>query len=94
MRNDRFEWDDEKARANLARHRVSFESATTVFDDPNAVIEADDDVEEARWRTIGVSSNGLLFVVWTERFHNVIRIISARRATRHEQDRYYRQTLP
>ncbi len=91
MQDDRFEWNDDKARRNLAFHKVSFDSATAVFDDPDAIIEVDDETTEERWRTIGLAINHILFVVWTERHGNIIRIISARRATRHEQDRYYRQ---
>ena len=94
MRSDRFEWDDEKARRNLAFHKVSFERAAAVFDDSNALVEADDEPEEERWRTIGMGANQVLFVVWTERYANIIRIISARKADRHEEDRYYRQARP
>ena len=95
MRNDRFEWDDEKARANLAKHGVSFEEAALVFDDPNYVVEPDESVfYEERWRTTGLALGRVLFVVSTERNGNVIRIISARTATRHEENRYYRQAFP
>ncbi len=94
MRNDRFEWDDEKARKNLANHKVSFDSATAVFHDPNAIVEIDNEPSEERWRTIGLDANRVLVVIWTERKSNVTRIISARKANRHEQDRYYRQADP
>jgi uncharacterized protein len=90
MRDDRFEWDDAKADANVRKHGVTFEDARRVFDDPNALMESDDGTDEARDLTIGVSSGNVLFVVSTERGDR-IRIISARRATRHEQDHYYRQ---
>ena len=91
MRNHRFEWDDGKARLNLAKHKVSFETATVVFDDPNAIIETDNEPDEERWKTIGLSPDNLVFVIWTERHGTIIRIISARKANRHEEDRYYRQ---
>ena len=95
MQSDRFEWDDAKARRNLDKHGVSFEDATLVFDDANALVEPDDsDDDEVRWSTIGMSQDLILFVVSTERQGNRTRIISARRATRHEEDRYYRQALP
>ena len=95
MQNDRFEWDDEKARKNLVKHGVSFEEASLVFDDPNFVVEPDDSSSyEERWRTMGLALGRLLFVVSTERNGNVIRIISARTASRHEEDRYYRQAFP
>ncbi|MBA4173666.1 MAG: hypothetical protein C0511_13705 [Hyphomicrobium sp.] len=95
MRNDRFEWDDDKARANLLKHGVSFEDASLVFDDDLALVEADVSAGyEERWRTIGIAHGGVLFVISTERENEIIRIISARPASRHEQDRYYRQALP
>jgi uncharacterized DUF497 family protein len=95
MKDDRFEWDDGKARRNLRKHGVSFDEARAVFDDANALVEWDDsDTSEERWATIGLSLGRVLYVVSTERRESVIRIISARRATRHEEDRYYRQAFP
>ena len=95
MRNDRIEWDDRKASSNLFKHGVSFEEAAAVFGDLHALIEADDsDPYEERWATIGLSLDNVLFVISTERRGNIVRIISARRATRHEEDSYYRQALP
>ena len=91
MFDGQFEWDDDKVRRNLAVHRVSFHQAKAVFTDPNALVEADDEDSEERWRTIGLASDQVLFVVWTERRGGIVRVISARRATQHEQDRYYRQ---
>ena len=94
MQNDRFEWDDDKAKKNLDKHFVSFERAAAVFDDDFALTEIDDAADEERWRTIGQDIDRILVVIWTERYENRIRIISARKAERHEQDRYYRQALP
>lgn len=91
MRTDRIEWDDAKARLNLAKHRVSFETAMAVFEDPYGLIQADDEAAEERWQTIGLAHSKLLCVIWTERHGTVIRIISARKANRKEQDRYVRQ---
>ena len=88
-----FEWHDAKAEINLEVHGVSFELATTVFRDPFAVERVDDreDYGEVRFVIIGMASGAvLLFVVYTEREER-IRLISARRATTHEQDDYYRQ---
>lgn len=93
MKDDRFEWDDEKAAKNERRHGVTFERARKVFDDPNAIDEPDDDPDEERWRRIAMAGGQVLFVVTTERDGRQ-RIITARRATRNEQDRYYRQALP
>lgn len=90
-----FVWDEQKVKVNLAKHGVDFETAKGVFRDPNALIEFDEgDPSEDRWRTIGIVEGSVLFVVFTEWDDGLIRIISARRANRHEQDRYYRQTFP
>lgn len=94
MRNDRFEWDDDKARINLRKHGVYFDDACLAVDDPNALVEADDDPSEDRWQTIGLTTDQILFVIWTERHGNIIRIISARKADRQEENRYYRQARP
>ncbi len=94
MRSDRFEWDDEKAADNYSRHGVSFEVAAKVFEDPFAIERLDDreDYGEERFILIGMVEGAVLFVAHTER-GNRIRLISARRATRHEQDDYFRQTI-
>ncbi len=89
-----FEWDEHKAGRNLAKHGISFEAAKEVFRDPFALTEPDDEPTEERWRMIGLAQTGVLFVVFTERSGGAIRVISARRANRHEQDRYYRQAFP
>jgi uncharacterized DUF497 family protein len=90
-----FDWDDQKAASNVARHGVSFEAARTVFDNPLAVIfddEAHSDDEE-RELIVGHSTDGeLLIVVFTERAGGVVRIISARRATKQERRDYEENT--
>lgn len=89
----RFEWHDAKAAANLLNHGVSFEWAATVFKDPFGVEMIDDreDYGEDRFVTIGMAEGKiLLFVAYTERAES-IRLISARRATRNEQEHYFRQ---
>lgn len=86
----RFEWDPRKGAANLAKHGVSFEEAASVFNDPLAYTFADPDhsVGEVRQLTFGVSNSGrLLAVISTER-GDVLRIVSARKATRHERGIY------
>ena len=88
-----FEWDDMKALSNLRKHGVSFELARSVFVDPFAVSEQDRIVDgERRWRTIGlVTAATVLFVAYTieeEGQHELVRIISARRATPRERIRY------
>jgi uncharacterized protein len=93
MRDNRFEWDDAKASSNQHKHGVSFDVARTAFDDPDGVDEPDDDPDEERWKRVGMTASGVLVVVNTQRGHR-IRIISARRANRHEQDDYFGQALP
>ena len=85
-----FEWNEEKAEANLKKHSVSFNEAQTVFDDPLFVIFADPDhsFEENRFIIMGESNqNRLLVVSYTER-PPVTRLISAREATRPERKKY------
>ncbi|HXG65468.1 MAG TPA: BrnT family toxin [Blastocatellia bacterium] len=87
----RFEWDDNKARANQTDHQVSFDEASTVFDDPLARIFDDEahSVDESREIIIGHSiNNRLLLVCFTERPEEIIRIISARLPTRKERKDY------
>jgi hypothetical protein len=84
------EWDDNKARLNLKNHGVSFDEAKTVFVDPLARIFADPvhSIIEEREIIIGHSlSNRLLLVCFTER-REVVRIISARKATNQERQKY------
>ncbi len=86
----RFEWDKRKALSNQRKHRVSFEEAGTVFSDAIAVTGADPDhsVGESRWLTFGVSDRGRLLVVSHADEGDIIRIISARLATRAERKLY------
>ncbi len=90
-----FEWDEEKARANLAKHRVSFLTAAEVF--ANEILERIDDREdygEIRPIALGRVEAEVYRVVFTRRGGNLIRIISAQKASRDEREIYYRQTLP
>lgn len=86
----KFEWDREKAKNNISKHKVSFDEAITVFYDPLSATFDDPDhsADEHRFITIGYSSfNRLLVVSYTER-RKTIRIISARKATTHERKRH------
>lgn len=89
----RFEWDERKDCSNRAKHRVGFETAMLAFEDPFHLsrVERIEGGEE-RWQTIGFASDQmLLMVVHTTRDlddEEVIRIISARRATTKERRRY------
>jgi uncharacterized DUF497 family protein len=86
----RFEWDDQKAVENLAKHGVSFGEATEVFYDPNAVEFEDTkhSFDETRFVIIGHSTSRMLYVVFAERHTNVIRIVSARPPTPRERKLY------
>jgi len=87
----RFEWDRRKATANVGKHGVVFEEASTVFLDPLAFIFDDDDHsdQEHRELIVGHSTNGRLMIIsFTERAAGVIRIISARPATKKERENY------
>ena len=87
-----FEWDRDKAASNLKKHRIDFADAVTVFDDINSITIDDPDHDELRFITIGMDAyGGILVVVYTWRGEN-IRIISARKATKHEQ-KYYGSNL-
>ncbi|MGH7962657.1 MAG: BrnT family toxin [Candidatus Binatia bacterium] len=86
----RFEWDPEKAAANLTKHGVSCEEALTVFSDPLARIFEDEDhsSEEEREIIIGHSSKQRLLVVCFTARDTAIRLLSARRATKKERQEY------
>jgi uncharacterized DUF497 family protein len=90
MRDDGYEWDDEKAAANLAWHGVSFETARLAFDDPFAVSREDprEDYGEDRYVLLGMVGDHVLHVAYTFRGDR-IRIISARFAEPPERRRYH-----
>ena len=84
-----FEWDEEKNKRNQKLHGIMFEDAKFVFNDPNKVILPDlyHSEKEERWLAIGMVKR-VIFVVFTERSENVIRIISARAGTKAEERIY------
>ena len=86
-----YEWDAAKAAENLRRHGIDFADSIAAIEDPNRLEEIDSRFEygEQRMQVIGMAAGNILFVVTTLRGDKTCRIISARRATRHEQDRYY-----
>ena len=86
----KFDWNPDKARGNVAKHKVSFQEAATVFDDPLSITFPDPQhsIGEVRLVIVGQSQNGrLLFVAHTDR-GDLTRIISAREVTRREQRIY------
>ena len=90
-----FEWDPSKARDNLKKHKIAFERAATIFLDPDALSEFDEDEsrDEDRWITLGLDRTGILLVVChtyrkeTETSAR-IRLISARKPTKNEAKNY------
>jgi uncharacterized DUF497 family protein len=94
-----FEWDEDKALANLRKHGVSFELARTIFSDPRLLTVADLEHSESeeRWFSIACASNGTMLSVvylWSEADPTMtkIRVISARKATQTEI-RHYEESL-
>lgn len=93
--NYNFDWDPKKAKKNIKKHKASFEQASTILLDANAITifdEEHEDIEE-RWMTIGMDKAGNLIVVChtfnqldSETFH--VRIISARKPTKKEIMQY------
>ena len=89
------EWDTAKAALNLQKHGISFEDAEHVFYDLGRIetYDGSQDYGEDRWATIGLASSAVLYVVYTVRSEETIRLISARKANAHEQ-KQYRQANP
>lgn len=88
------DWNDNKARTNWLKHRVSFEEAATVFDDPFTLTRDDPDHSDVEDRlvTLGLSDFGRLLIVCHTDTGEIIRIISARAATPGERRGYERAT--
>ncbi len=86
-----YEWDNGKAAENLRKHGVDFADAIAAVEDLNRLEEIDLQFvyDEERLQVIGMAQRDVLFVIVTLRGQDSCRIISARKATRHEQDWYY-----
>lgn len=91
--NSEFEWDPTKAETNLKKHGVSFDEASSVFDDPLFITlyDVDHSVEEDRYITIGRSNRNRLLLVAHNEDEEIVRIISARKATNRERQ-FYEET--
>jgi hypothetical protein len=85
-----FEWDAAKAEANLGKHGVSFTAAARLFDDTYRIewVDTRYEYQEERFVSVGQVNAELLSVAYTMR-GEVIRIISARRASKREREEYY-----
>lgn len=86
----RFEWDPQKAAANLRAHRISFAEAATVLEDAFALTREDPDaVDEQRFVTLGLSDEAkLLVVVYAYREPDRLRVISAWKASNRQRELY------
>jgi hypothetical protein len=99
MNGIRFEWDEAKNRANIAKHGISFDEASRVFADPHhvSVPERIEDCEQ-RWQTFGIVKGQLLLMAghtireeMDDEIVEIVRIITARKATKHERRRYEKE---
>jgi len=86
----RFEWDENKAATNLAKHGVSFEEAATVFGDllSDTFDDPDHSAEERRFVIIGMSERSRMLIVAHTDDGDIVRLISAREPTRGEREFY------
>ena len=87
-----FEWDEDKAAQNIAKHGVSFLTAAAIF--ANEIIERIDDREdygELRFIALGRVETEIYRVAYTWRGEKVVRIITSQKASKHEREIYYRE---
>ncbi|OKH18763.1 BrnT family toxin [[Limnothrix rosea] IAM M-220] len=84
-----FEWDESKNLSNIQKHGIDFADVPIMFE-REMLSRLDDrfDYGEERWIGIGFIRRGVAVVVWTERYQNTIRIISARKANRYERRQF------
>ncbi len=92
--NPRFEWDEDKNRENIRKHRIDLADVPPVFAGPMlADLDDSEDYGEDRWIGMGILQDIVVVVVFTERQRGTIRIISARKANKHERKKY-EKTIP
>ena len=88
-----FEWDEDKNQSNIAKHGFDFNDAGSIFDFPMLVdIDQRQVYGEERWVGIGLLGDTLVVIVYTEPADDVIRVISLRKALKHER-KYYEEYL-
>ncbi len=84
----KFEWDEEKNKENIRKHQLDFADAWEIFDSPMLMnLDTKEDYGEDRWIGIGFLKNFIVLVTYTER-DEAIRIISLRKALKHERTRF------
>lgn len=87
----RFEWDEEKNRANIRKHGFNFTEAWEIFEAPMLIsLDLKQDYGEERWMGIGFLQGRIVVVVFTERDDDTIRIISLRKALKYERIQFER----
>ena len=90
--NQKFEWDEKKNEANILKHGIDFNDVPPMFDYPMVVrLDGREDYGEDRWKGIGILKNGMGVVVFIEKENDVIRLISARKANKHERKEYEKE---
>ena len=88
----RFEWDEAKRLSNLRRHGIDFAELGEVFEmAPVTILDDRYDYEEKRYLTFGLLKGRVVAIVHTESDDNVIRLISARKAERYEEIKYFKE---
>ena len=84
-----YEWDEIKNQTNIEKHGIDFADAVDIFNHPMLeLLDEREDYGEDRWISIGLIKSLVGVVIYAERHDDVIRIISARKATKHEVRRY------
>ena len=85
----KFEWDDEKNKVNIRKHRIDFADVPPVFDGPMFTVhDTRREYGEDRIVGIGLLHSGVIVVVYVEKHEDIIRIISARKAKKHERETF------
>ena len=85
----RFEWDERKNKENILKHKLDFADAWEIFGAPMLTnLDTREDYGEDRWNGIGLLGNRVVVMVFTERGEDTIRIISLRKALKHERKRF------
>jgi len=89
-----FEWDENKNATNITKHKIDFADVPAVFKSA-ILIDYDDrqDYGEDRWIGTGLLKDIVVIVVFTEPRKGLLRIVSARKANRNEQERYYEKII-